>query len=208
MAFNIDKYAHLLKTDKPFFWHGQSTDKNGRKFGGSGNAARIAELHGGKTIKMCLIDNMEIFKEAGVEFLPIERKDGSTFYRINYGSSLEERDKFWILCAIAFTFNSEGNVHCSEGTDKREGGIEEYEAKCIYNNIEVPIMHLARNVQSITKVDPVLGQQKEIITLAEEFKRIYGTISSQEVVTHLITNLEKENITKQSLPPNLLEKQR
>jgi len=171
MFFNIDRYYYCFATNEneAYFWHGQTTDSNGIH-GGMNNARNIAMQNGGKTLEMCMLDNIDELESAGVN---IELYSDGSIKEIFYGETEEENEQFWKDCSDAFAKQAQGDVHVIEGTDCRPNGVPESECPCIYNTLEHDMLaNYNSDITSITSVDAVTGLEtgmKEIVDQGIEY---------------------------------------
>lgn len=151
MYFDIDAHRDCFKTndDEAYFWHGRTDG-----VGGQDNAMDIASQNGGQTLEMCMLSNRPELEAAGVTF----EDKGNGKVSIDYGSNLDESNKFWEDCSKAFAEQSSGNVHVIEGTDPRSNGQSESDFPSVYNRIEHPALEQNQNVNSITYINPSDGK--------------------------------------------------
>ena len=162
------------------------------------NAAEIAKSLGGKTIRMCLLENRQVFESAGVKYMEIPMEDGSVYTRIRYGNTLEENDNFWKACSEAFSISAQGDIYCIEGTDFRPDDMPEHKFPCIYNAIELPIMMLLKKVNAISKVSQISGKETgEIVTLENEFIRTFDSLyTDEQIIQFLSQTQDRESMRK------------
>jgi len=152
------------------FWHGQET-RNGEKFEGDINAARIARMIGGQTLEMILgkRDNREFLESQGLIFEETKK-----------GINIEQSLGSWRFCSMLFALSARGDVvSVVQGTDKRPrwdgmGLTEEFNYDSLFKTVELPLMMMNKKVDNIMKASPVDGEIREVVSIHKEFQNMYG----------------------------------
>jgi len=199
------KIYACLNVDNPVFFHGGSfgNDYSGKEilFSGPENTRELIEEMklDGKTIKMCLTDNIDLIEPLGfsVKNAPVKLANGKT----RKSKSLESPDymsdkqarAFYNGCSAPFSFHAKGDIICIEGDDTREDGTPEDAYPSTYREIELPIMMLMKQVESITKICPVTGNEKDIVSLEEEWQRMYPGDEGKIPTPDELKNMLREN---------------
>jgi len=181
MQLKIDEQDDIYGMCKIFsdvrnhvFWHGR--EKVGDEvYGGEENAAKIARTLGGQTLEMILLknSNRKFLEKQGILF----RKSDDTEFPM---TSIIQDKISWRLCSMLFALSARGDVvSVVQGKDKRPrwdgvGLTEEFNHDSLFKTVELPLMMMNRRVDNIMKASPVDGEIREIVSIQDEFKSMYG----------------------------------
>lgn len=207
MYFDIDAHKDCFKTngDETYFWHGQTNH-----IGDKDIANSIADLNKGKTLEMCMLDNIDELENAGVRF---KFNDDDTV-TISYGSNQSEANQFWDDCSKSFAEQATGNIYVIEGTDPRPNGQSEGDYPSVYNRIERPTLEQNPNITSITYINPANGETTGVESLSGNKNTTRGHLPTVEdnppekssVTRGHTDNEPSKNIVQPSIHTDSLDK--
>jgi len=188
-----------LNPNKALFHHGRSRTgpRHDDYLDAVTEAYKIANHNDYKCeiLRMCIANNPDLFE--GKLDCEIIEYEGNMYGPNVIPPMPYKQRRFLDACSIPYAANAKGDIYCVEGTVPRPNKTPEKLNPGIYRNIELPIMMLMKQVDSITKINPATKTRGRPISLRDEWDRMHRQGEKGEM---------REMHTEQEIEKILLDK--